>query len=76
MTGKRVNSEWSSGKPAKVLPAARTEFERQAKLLGLTEQSYETSQPLRNWCERNRDRCYVPEWLLKKWGMPVDPNVA
>ena len=40
--------EWSSGKPAKVLPAAPTEFERQAKLLGLTEQSYETSQPLRN----------------------------
>jgi hypothetical protein len=27
-------------------------------------------------CEHNRDRCYVPEWMLKRWGMPVDPNVA
>jgi hypothetical protein len=31
---------------------------------------------LRRWCEHNRDRYYVPEWLLKKRGMSVDPNVA
>ncbi len=44
--------------------------------LGLTEQNYAMSQSLRNWRERNRDRCYVPEWLLKQCGMPVDPNVV
>lgn len=70
------NTGWSSGKAAKVPPAGPTEFEIQAKHLGLTQQSYATSDQLRSWCERNRNRCYVPEWLLKKWGIPVDPNVA
>jgi hypothetical protein len=76
MARKQVNSGWSSGRPAKIRPAAPTEFEMRAQSLGLTEQSYATSKYLRNWCERNRDRCYVPEWLLKTWGISVDPNVA
>ena len=53
-----------------------TEFERQAKRLGLSEDGYSSSDQLRRWCEHNRDRCYVPEWLLKSWGMLVDPNVT
>jgi hypothetical protein len=24
---------------------------------------------LGRWCERNRNRVYVPEWLLEAWGM-------
>jgi len=24
---------------------------------------------LRNWCERNKNRCYIPEWLLEEWGI-------
>jgi hypothetical protein len=44
--------------------------------LGLTEPNYATSEHLRSWCEHNLDRCYVPEWLLKRWGMAVDPNAA
>lgn len=24
------------------------------------------------WCERNRNRCYIQEWLLDVWGIPVD----
>jgi hypothetical protein len=31
---------------------------------------------LRSWCERNRNRCYVPEWLLDEWDLQVDPNFA
>jgi hypothetical protein len=59
------------------VPAASpTEFELQARRLGLTEEGYVSSDQLRRWCEHNRDRCYIPEWLLKRWGMPVDPNVA
>ena len=76
MTRNRGNPGWSSGRPAKVHASAPTEFEMQARRLGLTEESYESSDPLRRWCEHNRDRCYVPEWLLKRWGMAVDPNVA
>ena len=73
---RKLNSGWSSGKPPKVPAATPTEFELQAMHLGLTEQNYAMSQSLRNWCERNRDRCYVPEWLLKQWGMLVDPNIV
>jgi hypothetical protein len=73
---KKLNSGWSSGKPPKVPAATPTEFELQAVRLGLTEENYAMSQSLRNWCERNRERCYVPEWLLKQWGMPVDPKIV
>jgi hypothetical protein len=70
------NSGWSSGRPATAPAASPTEFELQARRLGLTEDGYASSDQLRRWCEHNRDRCYIPEWLLKRWGIPVDPNVA
>ena len=57
-------------------PALPTAFEEQVKKLGLTEQSCETSDELRQWCKSNKDRCYVPERLLKKWQISVDPNVS
>ncbi len=31
---------------------------------------------LRNWCERNKNRCYIPEWLLEEWGIAVEPYVS
>jgi len=52
-----------------------TAFERQVRKLGLNERSCVASQELREWCERNKDQCYIPEWLLKRWGMVVDPDV-
>jgi len=76
MARKQANHDWSSGRPAKIQPAMPTEFEIQAKRLRLTHETYATSDQLKNWCERHRNRCYVPEWLLKKWGISVDPNVA
>jgi hypothetical protein len=52
------------GKPmlAALIP---TEFEEQIERLGLTYQTCAGSERLRQWCERNKKRCYVPEWLLK-----------
>jgi len=44
----------------------------QVKRMGLTTPEYIFSAELRFWCERNRNRVYVPEWLLKAWGMQVD----
>jgi hypothetical protein len=32
--------------------------------------------PLRRWCWQNRNRFYIPEWLLEEWHITVDPNVA
>jgi len=33
---------------------------------------YAASRALRLWCEKNRNRVYVPEWLLEEWGIDVD----
>jgi hypothetical protein len=57
-------------------PDVPTEFEEQVQKLGLNDQTYATSEGLKQWCERNKDRCYIPEWLLKRWQIAVDPNVS
>ena len=71
---KRGNPDW--GKPPQPIAAIGTEFELQARRLGLTMESYAASAELRMWCDRNKDRCYIPEWLLAGWGIIVDPNVS
>lgn len=70
------NPKWASGLPITLGRAVPTEFEEQVRLLGLTKQTCATSAELRVWCERNRNRCYIPEWLLDAWGILVDPNVT
>jgi hypothetical protein len=71
---KRGNPNW--GRPIQHAPYAATAFEEQVQKLGLTEQTCVASTELRQWCKRNKDRCYIPEWLLKRWGLTVDPNVT
>jgi len=73
MAPRPVNSRWSSGNPSP-LSNLPSEFETFANQLGLTEQNYADSRQLRAWCQENRNRCYVPEWLLKKWGIGVSDN--
>jgi len=46
----------------------------QVRQLRLTKETCASSAELRRWCERNRNRYYIPEWLLYEWEMPVDPN--
>lgn len=65
----RGNPNW--GKPLAV-PDLRTEFEMEVTRLGLRTSQYVTSAELKRWCDRNRNRVYVPEWLLKEWGMQVE----
>jgi hypothetical protein len=70
---KRGNPNW--GQPQTAVPAAMpTEFELHTKSLRLTETQYASSNELRAWCKQNKNRCYVPEWLLKKWDLLVDTN--
>ena len=71
---KRGNPNW--GKLMEPAPDLPTAFEEQVKKLGLSEQTCATSEKLREWCERNKDRSYIPEWLLKRWQISVDPNVS
>jgi hypothetical protein len=72
---RRGNPNW--GKPAQLVPssAVPTEFELRTRSLSLREDQYANSDLLRAWCKQNKNRCYVPEWLLKKWDMLVETNL-
>jgi len=70
MSRPRGNPNW--GKPLPPVPAGPTEFESMAKRLRLTPEMYAASSTLRSWCHRNRNQCYVPEWLLEEWGIDVE----
>jgi hypothetical protein len=44
--------------------------------LGLTQDKFASSLELWRWCDRNRNRVYVPEWLFSKWGMKVEDTFS
>jgi hypothetical protein len=69
-TRRRSNPNW--GRPIPPAPALATEFEKRARQLHLSPEKYAASRELRLWCEENRNRVYVPEWLLREWGIAVD----
>jgi hypothetical protein len=69
-TRKRGNPNW--GRPIPPAPALATEFELRARQLHLTPEIYALSRELRLWCELNRNRVYIPEWLLEEWSITVD----
>jgi hypothetical protein len=71
ITRKRGNPNW--GRPMRFAPALATAFEIEVRQLHLMPETYTSSAELRNWCEKNRNRCYVPEWLLDEWDICVDP---
>ena len=74
--GKRPRGNPNWGKPLPHLPALPTEFEIEARRLGLSKSEYVESAALKRWCDRNRNRVYVPEWLLGEWGMHVETNYS
>jgi hypothetical protein len=67
---RRGNPNWSQ--PPQHFPVVPTEFEMQVKRIGLTKPEYIASTELKLWCKRNRNRVYLPEWLLQAWGMEVE----
>jgi hypothetical protein len=71
---KRGNPNW--GRPIPPAPVLATEFELQVRKLQLTPETYVLSAELCRWCEENRNRFYVPEWLLEAWRVTVDPNIC
>jgi len=73
MTGKRGNP--NGGKPSSVVvPHIVTEFEIVVRHLGLQRRDYAAAPHLQEWCLRNKNRRYVPEWLLDTWEMTVEVN--
>jgi hypothetical protein len=71
---KRGNPNW--GRPIRPAPALATEFELRVRQLQVTSEMYTSSIELRTWCEQNRNRLYIPEWLLKEWGITVDSDFS
>jgi hypothetical protein len=71
---KRGNPNW--GKPTEAVPDIPTAFEEQVQRLGLNQETCTTSEKLKQWCERNKDYYYIPESLLKQWGIQVSPKVS
>jgi hypothetical protein len=72
LTRKRGNPDW--GRPLRPGPGVVTEFDLRVTQLQLTAEMYISSAELRAWCEQNRNRCYIPEWLLDEWYITVDPS--
>jgi hypothetical protein len=48
----------------------------QVDRLGLAKSQYLASAELKYWCQRNRNRCYVPEWLLEAWRLTVKESFS
>jgi hypothetical protein len=66
----RGNPNW--GKPNVPVPLLRTGFDQQVEKLGLHPAEYPASPQLKIWCRRNANSRYVPEYLLKLWGVYVN----
>jgi hypothetical protein len=47
----------------------------QVRHLHLVPEQFVASAGLRRWCEENRNRSYIPEWLLKAWNISVDAEL-
>ena len=71
---KRGNPNWE--RSGSFPPATVAEFEMQVRHLQLAPEGYVFSDQLRIWCERNRNRCYIPEWLLDQWEIIVDASLS
>jgi hypothetical protein len=71
---RRGNPNW--GRPIPSATPLATQFELRVRKLRLTPETYISSVQLRIWCEQNRNRLYVPEWLLGEWGMTVEPTFS
>jgi hypothetical protein len=75
MNRRHEGSNWGSGSPVLVPPAMPTAFETRATELSLTADTYFESLELRRWCQDNRNKSYIPEWLLKAWGISVNSDM-
>jgi intergrase/recombinase len=71
MVKQRGNPNW--GKPAwsGALTPTMTEFEQAVRKFKLEPNEYVNSKHLRKWVEQNLHSKYIPESLLKAWGLGV-----
>lgn len=69
-----ASQRWNSAQRSETSPTAPSAFERYTQQLGLSIEDYASSTELREWCRENKQRCYIPEWLLKHWRIGVQDS--
>lgn len=68
---RRGNPNWGKfERPAAVMPTV-TEFEQTVRKFNLQPDEYVNSEHLREWAAQNCQSKYIPESLLKAWGLEV-----
>jgi hypothetical protein len=65
--GIKGNPNW--GKAGGDIPVTATSFDEMVRRLNLSEKEYRSSVPLREWAQKHKDSKYVPQDLLKAWGI-------
>ena len=65
------NPNWGKPEQSGALLPTATEFEQAVRKFELKPDEYVNSVSLREWVERNRHSKYIPESLLKAWGLDV-----
>jgi hypothetical protein len=73
MAKKRPNPGWTNGAGVKPAKAGETAFETITQELGLEPTGYVSSGKLRAWAEKHKNQRYIPEGLLRAWGIEVNP---
>ena len=71
MTKRRGNPNWGKPQLSGALLRSATEFEQTVRKFKLEPDEYVNSVRLREWAQRNRHSKYIPESLLKAWGLDV-----
>ena len=72
MNKKRGNPNWGKPEGAVVANAAPTSFEDIVKKLRLRRVDYLSSEQLKDWVRKNKDRKYVPLDLLEAWNFEAE----
>jgi hypothetical protein len=71
MAKRRGNPNWGKPEQSGTLLPTATEFEQAVRKFNLEPDEYVNSVRLREWAQQNRYFKYVPESLLRAWGLEV-----
>jgi hypothetical protein len=69
MAIRRGNPNWGKTESFAATPKLLTAFEQTVRDFNLQPEQYRQSEALREWAQRNCSCKYIPESLLKAWGI-------
>ena len=77
MAKRRGNSNWGWGTPEPNVAVTPTiaEFQLVAREFNLQPEEYVSSTQLREWASVNRNSKFIPETLLKAWGLESESKL-